>query len=71
MAVSHNPESATIYQFPSKGTRLGGSRLEDGSTKDRKAPRVQFVEFGSGWYHEAAVQDADRNEPSSGLKLLS
>ena len=71
MSVSQNPGSATIYQFPSKAARLGSRESEDRSTRDGKLPHVQYVEFGSGWYHEAAVQDADRNEPSSSAKLLS
>jgi hypothetical protein len=51
-------ETAIIIPFPVK-TRAG--RLQQASGRrmsERPAPAT--VEFGSGWYHEAAIQDAEQ-----------
>jgi hypothetical protein len=54
-------ESARIYQFPARGRKTVDSRREDSNSAiDGAAPRVSATTFGSGWYHEAAIQDAKR-----------
>lgn len=58
MPTSHNSGSATIHQFPAKGEPYAGSTRGKRGLGDRQLPGVQYVEFGSGWYHEAAVQDS-------------
>jgi hypothetical protein len=56
-------ESAKIYQFPAR-TRpaLGGyQEAKPGENPSAPAsPRVTEAAFGGAWYHEAAVQEADR-----------
>ena len=54
-------ESAKIYQFPAGGrSALGGRRHETKPATDFTAPRVANVALGNAWYHDAAVQDAER-----------
>ena len=54
-------ESATIYEFPA------GGRAAFGSLRDASKPAADITSlcvpktvFGSGWYHEAAVEEAER-----------
>jgi len=57
MNAASPPPSAKIYQFPRKTSASpGGSRRELGAARDDRLRVVPSVEFGSGWYHEAAVQ---------------
>jgi len=59
MNPSFHQGSAKIYQFPVGGrASLGIRRNETPSIAD--APRVTEVACGSGWYHEAAIEDAKR-----------
>lgn len=53
--------SAKIYEFP-KGGRAGlTSRREDPKNLNvPTVPRFADAAFGSSWYHEEAVRDADR-----------
>ena len=63
MTISPGRPSATIHQFPAGG-RAGAGRfgaVRDGgeASVTRLFPPVAVVEFGSGWYHEAAISEAD------------
>ena len=50
--------SARIYQFPLRG------RFAAGSHSDGVAlPQGVRIASGSGWYHDAAIQDAVTAEP--------
>lgn len=61
MTISPSRESATIYQFPVGGRRGVATRLDEPKLAVRPAPAAAPPTVsGSGWYHEAAVQDADR-----------
>jgi hypothetical protein len=61
MTANFSEESAKIYQFPAGGrSALGGRRHEAKPEVEFIAPRVANVALGSAWYHEAAVQAADR-----------
>jgi hypothetical protein len=63
MTTNLGRESAKIYQFPTRAS-LGGTGLR-GKTKpaaDLKMVQLPEASFGSGWYHEAAIRDADRNQ---------
>jgi hypothetical protein len=53
-----NKESARIYQFPANGRAgLSGRRDALKPTLDAAALlRAPKIEFGSGWYHEAAME---------------
>jgi hypothetical protein len=48
--------TATIYQFPAKAraARQEGSGRKSTDTVERP------TEFGSGWYHDAAIQEAEQ-----------
>jgi hypothetical protein len=55
MSKTSPPASARIYQFPARGSaRPGRAPLSPSTTDPRRD--LPAVEFGSGWYHEAAVQ---------------
>ena len=60
MSMTPGRASATIHQFPAGG-RAGSGRfgaVRDGgeASVSRLFPPVAVVEFGSGWYHEAAIE---------------
>ncbi|CAM5776714.1 hypothetical protein LMIY3S_05666 [Labrys miyagiensis] len=59
MTASTYRESAKIYVFPTR-TRTAPT-LNHGEVKPLAAlnsNRLPTVEFGSGWYHDAAIQEA-------------
>ena len=57
MITNSRPASAKIYQFPRKtSANAGESSRETRAAIDHRGQSVPTVEFGSGWYHEAAVQ---------------
>jgi hypothetical protein len=59
MNTSLNHGSAKIYQFPAGGrAALGGRRYEETKPTAEPGPRVNEVACGSGWYHEAAIQES-------------
>ena len=62
MTTTFRQETARIYQFRGKApaAAIQAYRAEGGSVTDLRSPRLAVVEFGSGWYHEAAVKDAER-----------
>src|ERR1700733_12500411 len=49
--------SAQIYQFPARGRFALNARNESQAVESQ--PLVK-VAAGSGWYHEAAIQEAER-----------
>jgi hypothetical protein len=46
--------SAKIYQFPARVRKAVDGRREETN------PAVDLAAFGSGWYHEAAIQESKR-----------
>ena len=59
MATHSQPPSAKIYQFPRKPQAAAAAGRNAWSARDERLRALPTVEFGSGWYHEAAIQ-ADR-----------
>ena len=61
MTESSLRETARIYQFPvrDRATKVN-HRESQKKVAELAAARVADAEFGSGWYHEAAIQDAER-----------
>jgi hypothetical protein len=66
MTTSHEHRgSATIYEFPARGPFAMAARgAESNATVSRLPPRAARVAYGSSWYHEEAVQDAERGKKS-------
>ena len=61
MTASSYRESAKIYQFPTGGrAALGGRRDEAKLVENFAASRTAKVAPGGAWYHEEAVQTAER-----------
>jgi uncharacterized protein DUF2735 len=60
MTTNMSPRgSATIYQFP-LGGRAGLSSVREDVKPKVEAQRASVDAFGSGWYHEAAIEEAKR-----------
>jgi hypothetical protein len=68
--MSTQRETAKIYPFPVRGRAgvLPHSSGVGGPPVRREPPGVLPAEYGSGWYHDAAIKDALRppkaNAPS-------
>jgi uncharacterized protein DUF2735 len=61
MNTSFHHGSAKIYQFPVRARPSIGARHEQSETAvEINAPGICEVACGSGWYHEAAIEDAKR-----------
>jgi hypothetical protein len=60
MAESVLRESARIYQFPIRDRAVKAGHREGKKVADLASTRVPNTESGSGWYHEAAVQEAEQ-----------
>ena len=54
-------ESAKIYQFPARIRPALGGYQEAKLAENPSAPAsLRVTDVGGAWYHEAAVQEADR-----------
>ncbi len=61
VSTTFGRETAKIYEFPRKFRSPGGEvRRGDKTVALFPAQPLPEIEFGSAWYHEAAVQEADR-----------
>ncbi len=61
MRTSWNGESAKILQFPRGGRRnLETNRANAKAMEELEALRLPKISFGDAWYHEAAMQEAER-----------
>ena len=61
LTASAYRESATIYQFPKGGrAALGGRRDEANAAETLAVSRIARAASGGAWYHEEAVQQAER-----------
>ena len=49
--------SAKIYQFPTRIRSENDVRRAQAQADAMRAAELPYVEFGSGWYHEAAIED--------------
>lgn len=60
MSANIQRESAKIYAFPTKAQLASGYR-RDKATMEAEvtaALRLKRTDFGSGWYHDAAIEEA-------------
>jgi hypothetical protein len=61
MSTNHNRESAEIIPFPVRARASSGEYREAAMPVTMfPIPRAVKVASGSGWYHEAAIQEADQ-----------
>lgn len=54
MTHQHQQRTAKIYAFP-KQQRTAAHTATESNNYD---PRFDMVEYGTGWYHQSAVEDA-------------
>jgi hypothetical protein len=64
MTTSSDRASAQIYQFPARGRFAAGIAREETPAVKLSSPHVVKAAVGSGWYHEAAIEDAERARSS-------
>jgi hypothetical protein len=60
MTMSHESRSAEIYQFPARGRFAAANRDKSNSVTGTAAPQPATAAFGGNWYHEEAIQEAER-----------
>jgi hypothetical protein len=61
MTTNNFQQSAKIYQFPIRTSPTAvGPREQAMPTMNVGSPRLAKAAFGSGWYHDAAIQEAER-----------
>jgi Protein of unknown function (DUF2735) len=59
MTSNESRTSAEIYQFPARGRFAAGGRF-DVKKAATLLPCAAEIVLGNAWYHDEAVQDADR-----------
>lgn len=65
MHLSYSPQSATIYQFPlSIRDAVERARAEAKTIAELRTTRLTDAAVGAGWYHEAAIREADLTSTS-------
>ena len=64
MITDSNRESAKIYAFPTRVRRAAVVSLgaQSKPVADLSSKRLPKTTFGSGWYHDAAIEEA-RQQP--------
>ena len=50
--------SAKIYQFPTRVRSANDMRRMEAEVAAARAAQLPCIEFGAGWYHEAAIEEA-------------
>ncbi len=57
MSSSHEPASATVYQFPARGRFAPVRQGESSKPATNLMPvRAARIAFSSGWYHDEAIE---------------
>ena len=64
MTTSIPRGSAQIYEFPPRGRFAQNGRDEAQLRANVEPQPLVKVASGSGWYHDAAIQEAERTCPS-------
>ena len=61
MTTSYDRGSAEIYEFPLRGRFAAASKQDESkSVAGLATPRLPMTAFGGNWYHEEAIQEAER-----------
>ena len=61
MTANSDRVSAQIFQFPARGRFASAESHDEKSAANMTSPRVARIAMGSGWYHDQAIQDAERD----------
>jgi Protein of unknown function (DUF2735) len=65
MTMTYDRPSAEIYQFPPRGRFAVASHCDQSRPDAAMSPsRVPTTVFGANWYHEEAIQEAERARKS-------
>jgi hypothetical protein len=64
MTTSIPRGSAQIYEFPPRGRFAANGRDQSQLRANGEAQPLAMVASGSGWYHDAAIQEAERPRSS-------
>jgi hypothetical protein len=64
MMTSISRGSARIYEFPPRGRFALNGRDESQLRTNLEAQPLVKVASGSGWYHDAAIQEAELSRSS-------
>ncbi|MEP9390362.1 DUF2735 domain-containing protein [Mesorhizobium sp. KR9-304] len=64
MTAKVQHESAKIFAFPTRAQLAAGYRRDMSAMASEVADalRLKRPDFGSGWYHDAAIEDAGRGK---------
>ena len=60
MTNSQSRVSAEIIQFPARGRFAVGAQRHEAKQGATMMPRIARVALGSAWYHDEAIQEAER-----------
>ena len=60
MTTSTDQGSAKIYQFPLRGRFAATFQNDDAKVSALLTPQAVNAAIGGGWYHDEAIQDAER-----------
>jgi hypothetical protein len=61
MTTSTHRGSAKIYEFPTRGRfAMAVQRQQTVATENHLALQAAPMAFSDAWYHEAAIQEAER-----------
>ena len=60
MTTSTDQGSAKIFQFPARGRFAATGYRDETKSTAMLTPQVVNAAVGGSWYHDAAIQDAER-----------
>lgn len=61
MTTNSDRASAQIIQFPARGRFASADRSDENLAMGASAARVAKVAIGGAWYHEEAIEQAERD----------
>jgi hypothetical protein len=61
MTTNADRASAQIIQFPARGRFASASQSDETLAMNASAARVAKVAMGGAWYHEEAIEQAERD----------
>ena len=61
MTADFQRQTAKIYKFPAMPRTIPGTGHKPADSGFDLSHRFSDAAFGSGWYHEAAIEEAEKN----------